>query len=292
VTYTPALPPPLAVDAHKGEAGTVLALSGSETMPGAALLAARAAQRGGAGLVAQGCLDANLLLLVPVAAPEAVLIDLTECWDRSGRELGDARARLAERKPSAVLVGPGLGSGARTRAVVELALALCAVPLVLDADALNVFAGEPERLRAARGPLVLTPHPGEAARLLGHDFGRDEAARAAAARELAQRSGAIVCLKGAGTLVVATGGEPWRNPSGNPGLATAGAGDVLAGLLAAYLARCAFAPGWTPLDAARAAVFVHGRAGDLAAAHLGRRALVASDVIEALAAAQREIDAL
>lgn len=288
----PALPPPLAPDAHKGEAGTVLALSGCETMPGAALLAARAAQRGGAGLVAQGCLDANLLLLVPLAAPEAVLVDLSECFDRSGRVLADARARLLERRATSVLVGPGLGGGARTRALVELALELFCVPLVLDADALNVFAGEPERLRAARAPLVLTPHPGEAARLLGRSVGRASAERVAAARELAQRTGALVCLKGAGTLVVAPGGEPWRNSSGNPGLATAGAGDVLAGLLAAYLARCgAPASAWTPLDAARAAVFVHGRAGDLAAARLGQRALIASDVIDALAAAQRELEA-
>ncbi|MEQ1894900.1 MAG: NAD(P)H-hydrate dehydratase, partial [Planctomycetota bacterium] len=191
----PALPPPLAPDAHKGEAGTVLALSGCETMPGAALLAARAAQRGGAGLVAQGCLDANLLLLVPLAAPEAVLVDLSECFDRSGRVLADARARLLERRATSVLVGPGLGGGARTRALVELALELFCVPLVLDADALNVFAGEPERLRAARAPLVLTPHPGEAARLLGRRVGRASAERVAAARELAQRTGALVCLR-------------------------------------------------------------------------------------------------
>ena len=107
MTDAPALPPPLAEDAHKGDAGTVLSLSGCETMPGAALLAARAAQRGGAGLVAQGCLDANLLLLVPLAAPEAVLVDLTECWDRSGRVLTDARARLLERRPT---VGKVFGS--------------------------------------------------------------------------------------------------------------------------------------------------------------------------------------
>jgi len=288
----PALPPPLASDAHKGEAGTVLALTGCETMPGAALLAARAAQRGGAGLVVQGCLDANLLLVVPLAAPEAVLLDLTECFDRAGRVLADPRARLTARAPTAVLLGPGLGNDARTRALVALGLELFQVPLVLDADALNALAGEPERLRTARAPLVLTPHPGEAGRLLGRSVGRDPRARAEAACELAQRSGALVCLKGAGTLVVAPGGEPWRNPSGNPGLATAGAGDVLAGLLAAYLARCGpGAPGWTPLDAARAAVFVHGRAGDLAAARLGVRALVASDLVAELAAAQRECEA-
>lgn len=287
----PSLPPPLARTAHKGEAGTVLCLSGSETMPGAALLAARAAQRGGAGLVVQGCLDANLLLLVPLAAPEAVLCDLTECWDRGGRELAPARARLLERAPTAVLVGPGLGRGARTRALLALALATFEVPLVLDADALNELAGEPERLRAARGAVVLTPHPGEAARLLGRTLGRGAEERAEAARELARRSGAVVCLKGAGTVVCAPDGHLEVNASGNPGLATAGAGDVLAGLAAAYLARLGpRAPGWTSFAAARAAVHVHGRAGDLAAARVGERALIASDLLESLPEAQRELE--
>lgn len=287
----PSLPPPLARDAHKGEAGTVLALSGCEAMPGAALLAARAAQRGGAGLVVQGCLDANLLVLVPLAAPEAVLCDLTECWDRSGRALADARARLEERAPTAVLVGPGLGRGARTRALVTLVLELFDVPLVFDADALNELAGAPERLRSARGPVVVTPHPGEAARLLGRPVGRAAEERAEAARELARRSGAVVCLKGAGTVVAAPDGRLEVNASGNPGMATAGAGDVLAGLVAAYLARLGpHAPGWTAFAAARAAVHVHGRAGDLAAARTGARALIASDLVAELAAAQRELE--
>jgi len=291
VSARPALPPLLARDAHKGEAGTVLALSGCAAMPGAALLAARAAQRGGAGLVVQGCLDANLLLLVPLAAPEAVLCDLTECWDRSGRALAEARARLEERAPTAVLVGPGLGRGARTHALVTLVLELFHVPLVFDADALNELAGQPERLRAAHAPVVLTPHPGEAARLLGRPVGRGAEERAEAARELAQRSGAVVCLKGAGTLVAAPDGTLEVNTSGNPGLATAGAGDVLAGLVAAYLARVGpRAPGWTAFAAACAAVHVHGRAGDLGAARLGARALIASDLLDELPAAQRELE--
>jgi len=291
VSLRPALPPPLAHDAHKGEAGTVLLLSGCESMPGAALLAARAAQRGGAGLVVQGCLDANLLLLVPLAAPEAVLCDLTECWDRTGRVLADARARLTERAPTAVLVGPGLGRGARTRVLVTLALELFSVPLVLDADALNELAGVPERLRAARGPVVVTPHPGEAERLLGRPVGRGPEERAEVALELARRSGALVCLKGAGTVVAGPDGRIEVNASGNPGMATAGAGDVLAGLVAAYLGRIGpRAPEWTAFAAARAAVHVHGRAGDLAAARVGARALIASDLLAELAAAQSELE--
>lgn len=288
----PRPPPRLARTAHKGDAGRVLCLAGSATMPGAAILCARAAQRAGAGLVAVGCLDALLATVLPPAAPEAVLLDLCEAFELGGRVRPGAAERLAARAPHAVLVGPGLGDDARTRALLALVLATFEVPLVLDADALNALEGEPERLRAARAPLVLTPHPGEAARLLGRALPMDDAGRAAAARELAARSGASVCLKGHGTVVAEPGGATWRNPSGNPGMATAGAGDVLAGILVAYLAlvRAGADPAWTPAAAARAAVYVHGLAGDLAAEARGERALIASDLVEALPAAQRRFE--
>jgi len=238
--------------------------------------------------VVAGCLDAVLLGLVPQAAPEAVLLDLCESFELGGRVRPGAAETILARAPHAALVGPGLGDDARTRAVLGLALEVLEVPLVLDADALNALDGRPETLRRARAPLVLTPHPGEAARLLGRPVPADDGGRAEAARELAGRSGACVCLKGAGTLVVAPDGEPWRNDSGNPGMATAGAGDVLAGILVAYLARTRSASGsWSVLDAARAAVHVHGRAGDLAAARLGEPAVIASDLVACLAEAQR-----
>jgi NAD(P)H-hydrate epimerase len=284
----PHLPPSLPREAHKGVAGRVLSLAGSASMPGAALLCARAAQRAGAGLVAAGCLDAALLSLIPLAAPEAVLVDLTEALELSGRVRAGAAERLLARAPHAALIGPGLGADERTRALLGLVLATLEIPLVLDADALNVLAGEPERLAGARAPLVLTPHPLEAARLLGRVVPPDEAGRAAAARELAERAGAIVCLKGFGTLVVEPGGSVWRNSTGNPALATAGTGDVLAGILLAYLGRVASHPDprWTPLAAARAAVHVHGLAGDLARARLGELGVIASDLVAELPEAQ------
>src|SRR5262249_5754415 len=142
--------------------------------------------------------------------------------------------------------------------------------------ALNALAGEPERLREARASArVLTPHPGEAGRLLRRDVPPTADGRLAAALELAERAGAIVCLKGSGTVVADAAGTSWVNETGNPGMATAGAGDVLAGILVAYLALVASLPGrgWTPLAAARAAVHVHGLAGDLAAERTGERAL-------------------
>lgn len=283
----PRPPPPLAEDAHKGDAGRALCVVGSRTMPGAAVLVARAAQRAGAGLVVVACLDPALLAIVPAAAPEAILVE-PEAEDlRSG-----GRALFAARDCHARLAGPGLGDDARTRLVVRGLLASdFAGPLVLDADALNALDGEPERLRDARGPVVITPHPGEAARLAGAPVSRDPAARADFARALAQRCGAIVCLKGKGT-VVTDGDALFVNATGNPGMATAGAGDVLSGILVAYLARAAafrpLLPG-DALAAARRAVHVHGLAGDLAAGLLGQEGLIASDLIERLPHAQRKL---
>jgi NAD(P)H-hydrate epimerase len=280
------LPPALAPDAHKGDAGRCLLVAGSPWMPGAALLAARAAQRAGAGLVTVGCLDAALVGAITAGVPEAVFADLFGpdggAWDAAA---GSAHA---------LLVGPGLGQDAATRAAVERLLALApGTPRVLDADALNVLDGEPERVAASAGPAVVTPHPGEAARLLGHAVPADEEGRADCARTLARRTGAVVCLKGRGT-VVTDGDELFVNPTGNAGMATAGAGDVLAGILTAYLARRA-ALGGVPdraevLACARAAVHVHGAAGDLAADRLGPRAVVASDLVDDLARAQRELE--
>ena len=281
----PESPPDLAENAHKGDAGRVLLLAGSSDMPGAAVLAARAASRAGAGLVTVAGADARVQGAVAHAAPEAILADLT-----SGHARADWRATLAARSDHARLAGPGLGNSARTRAFVEVLLAAPGeerpAPLVLDADALGVFAGELDALRSARAPLVLTPHPGEAARLLGRPVGNDEEARRAAVLELAQRSGATCVLKGSGTLI-ADGEHIAREDGGNPGMATAGSGDVLAGVLVAYLAR--WVASGQPLDrhaVACAAVAVHARAGDLAAEALGRRALIASDLVDHLAAAQ------
>lgn len=288
----PHLPPPLPGTAHKGDAGRVLAVTGSETMPGAAMLVARACQRAGAGLVAIGCVDAAVLQLVPVAAPEAVLVDLSEVWEREGRRRLRGGTVFDARDPHAVLVGPGLGDDGRTRLVLGEALEAVRVPLVLDADALNALDGEPERVAARAGvDCVLTPHPGEAGRLLGRSIGAGESERAAAAVELARRANAIVCLKGHGTVVAGPDGVTWRNPSGNEGLATAGAGDVLAGILAAFLARCGRGTAYSVREATRAAVYVHGRAGDRAAERVGRRALIASDLIEALPGALEEREA-
>ncbi len=283
----PRPPPRLDRTAHKGIAGQLLIAAGSRAMPGAAILVARAAQRAGAGLVAVTSIDGELDIVLPIAAPEAILVRLVGPVDRPTR---GAFPELAGRSDAARAIGPGLGTDARARALVEALLALGG-PLVLDADGLNHFAGRVERLRAATGALVLTPHPGEAQRLLERPIPSDDRGRLEAAGELAQRAGAIVVLKGAGTVVAsAEGGEvrAWVNPTGNPGLATAGSGDVLTGILGAYL--CRLGPAFDAFDAARAAVWVHGRAGDYGAAVLGERALIASDLVDWLPRAQIELE--
>ena len=272
--------PPLAPDVHKGEAGRVLCVVGSSTMPGAAILVARAVQRAGAGLCVVVDLDAELRRLLPVVAPEAVLANATES--------GDVDWRF--RDPHALVFGPGLGDDSRARRLLASFLeAGSTYPSVLDADALNALDGEPERLRSAAGPLVLTPHPGEASRLLSRIVPHDPDGRREAALELARRADAVVCLKGRGTVV--TDGEAIHvNGTGNEGMATAGSGDVLAGILGAYLAAANRSAGsFTPFDAARLAVHVHGLAGDLAAERVGKRALCASDLVAELPAAQRRL---
>ncbi len=277
----PVPPPARSRDGHKGSSGRVLMLAGSAAMPGAALLAARAAMRGGAGLVRLVDREDLFRLLLPLALPEAVRVvtqgDLDAAW-------------FAARDEHALLIGPGLGlsDASALRRLVRAAAEGFAGPLLLDADALNAFAGRPEELARPRGTLLLTPHPGEAARLLGAEIGALEAERVASARELARRSGAVVVLKGAGTLVD-DGQRQARNPTGGPALSTAGSGDVLAGLLSAYL--CALGPAFDGFAAACAAVWVHGRAGDACAARFGERGTLASDLIEALPAAQRELAA-
>jgi hydroxyethylthiazole kinase-like uncharacterized protein yjeF len=255
-------------DGHKGTFGTVLVVAGSHDMLGAAILCATAALRGGAGLV-QVAVPAALQPFVACAVPPATTVA------RRGAAFAAAVAGA-----SAIVVGPGLGNGAATRVLVRGLLQASTVPLVLDADALNALAPLRTPL-GGRGPVVLTPHPGEAARLLGTTVSRVQQDRAAALRALCERSGGVVVLKGARTLV-GDGAARFTNRTGNPGLATGGTGDVLAGLLGALLAQ-----GMPPLAAARLAVHVHGAAADRLARQLGEAGLIASDLPLAIAAELR-----
>lgn len=258
---------------HKGDAGRVLVVAGSPPMPGAAALASMACLRSGAGL--------SYLAAAPSVAATVVA--------RHPEVVTMAQAEAAQMAASvdAVVVGPGLGNTPATAEVVGSVVERAAgVPVVLDADALNCLNGDVGMLKewSRRGMrAALTPHPGELARIMGcsaPDIGRD---RAAWARRAAEATGAVVVLKGARTLVAAPDGRLAVNPTGNSGMATAGSGDVLSGVLGAMCAGGAGGLG-SVFDAACAAVFCHGVAGDLAAEAKGKRGMTAGDVLHCLPA--------
>jgi NAD(P)H-hydrate epimerase len=191
----------------------------------------------------------------------------------------DARERVRElaRARDAVALGPGLGLDAETQELARQLARDLERPLVLDADALTAVAGRLELLRGAPAPRCLTPHPAELARLLGASVADVQRDRVGAARGVATEYGVHVALKGATTVVATADGRVFLNPTGNPGMASGGTGDVLTGIVGAFLAR-----GMDAADALVAGVYLHGSAGDLAAARLGQESLIASDVIESL----------
>jgi NAD(P)H-hydrate epimerase len=184
----------------------------------------------------------------------------------------------------AVALGPGLGLEPETQAAVRTLVRDVARPMVVDADALTALAGSLAFCREAAAPRLLTPHPGEAARLLGCGIAEVQADRLASARRLASESGAVVALKGARTVIARPDGHAALNPTGNPGMATGGTGDVLTGMAGGLLAQ-----GIAPPAALAAAVYLHGLAGDLAAAARGEAGLIAGDVADAVPAAIRRI---
>jgi hydroxyethylthiazole kinase-like uncharacterized protein yjeF len=228
-------------NSHKGRFGNCVVVGGAQGMAGAALIAARAALHLGAGRVFVDCLDASAWACDPLQ-PELMFRPMAQLEDLQ-----------------AIVLGCGLGQDAAARGRLEAALER-PVPLVLDADALNLIAADEDmqaRLLARRAITVLTPHPLEAARLLRRSTAEVQADRVAAARELALATGAAVVLKGAGSVTALASGRAWINPTGGPALATAGTGDALAGMLGALLAQ-----GYEWLPATLAAVWLHGRAGE------------------------------
>ncbi len=275
--------PATPADAHKGSRGRVLVVAGSAGMSGAAVLAASGAQRAGAGYVTLA-VPGSLLDVVDAGALSAVTRPLPETPGRAlSAEAAHEALRLAA-AADAVVIGPGLGTDPATaRAVVDIVSA-SERPMVVDADALNVLAGVPEVLAGRTAPTVITPHPGEAGRLLGSDAAGVQADRYASARALAG-PGRAALLKGART-VVALGDRTAVNMTGNPGMATTGTGDVLSGVIGALLAR-----GLAPYEAAVVGAYLDGRAGDLAALELGPVGFVAQDLLTRLPRAMSELTA-
>lgn len=253
--------PPRRADCNKGDFGAVAVLGGAPGMLGAALLAARAALYCGAGRVYAGLLDARLG--VDPLTPELMLTS------------ADGLPPLP--RPACLVAGPGMGRSEAARATLEAVLET-EHTLLLDADALNLIAADAalrERVRSRVASTVLTPHPGEAGRLLGTDAAEIQRDRATSVTRLSENLGAVVALKGAGSLVRAPGGEIWRNSSGNPGLAAPGMGDTLAGIIAALIAQ-----GMETEAAAVLGVWLHGAAADLAVEEdLGPRGLSATELL-------------
>ena len=250
--------------AHKGEFGHVLVIGGNHGMSGAVRLAGEAALRSGAGLVSVATRPAQAALL-PLVRPELMCHGIDDP--------ADIVPLLA--RATVVAIGPGLGQDAWARALLAAVLAT-PLPLVVDADALNLLAGSPSQ----RQNWILTPHPGEAGRLLGRSSADVQHDRLGALSALHQRYGGTVVLKGSGTLVTGARPPPWLITTGNPGMATAGMGDVLTGVIAGLFAQAAgtLEGSASVAELAAAAVFVHGAAGD-AAARTGERGVVASDVL-------------
>lgn len=258
--------------AHKGSAGSVALLAGSPHMTGAAVLAARAADRSGAGYVRVGTVT-SARQVIESRLPEALVSDLGENWG------GDPWARFEDetQRSDALIVGPGLGDGDAARALVEAAVNATSLPLLLDADGLNVVAKAKGLLDGRSAPTVMTPHVGEMARLLGIEAREVLTDTLSAARRAAEKFGSVVLLKGARTVVARPDGRAVVNPHGSPSLATAGSGDVLSGVIGALLAE-----GLDPFAAAWAGAAIHGRAGEICADGRGTRGVVAWDVAEAL----------
>ncbi|MBM4015786.1 MAG: NAD(P)H-hydrate dehydratase [Planctomycetes bacterium] len=266
--------------AHKADFGRLLIVGGSLGMHGAPLLAAAAAFRSGAGLVTIA-LPRSLYAVAGAAELRATWLPLP---DHDGQLEPQALAPLlaAAKAADVLAVGPGLGRSAGTVALLREWVPRIDRPLVLDADGLNAFAGAPAHIAGRRKATILTPHAGELRRLTGQEPGDDDEPRRVAAVDLAMRAAATVILKGHRS-VVSNGLVSHFNPTGNPGMATAGSGDVLTGCVAALLAVVP-----DELAAARLGTWAHGRAGDLAAARIGPTGVTATDLIAELPAALAE----
>lgn len=255
---------------HKGNFGKLLLLCGSRGYTGAAFFAAMGALRSGAGLVFLGVPE-SIYGIEAVKLNEPVIFPLP---DAGGRLSADAVPEILTRLPQmdAVLVGPGLGQSEGTLAVARAVLEKAECPVVVDADGINVLSAHRDLLRGRKLPTILTPHDGEFARL-GGVIGED---RMAAATALAEELGCVVLLKGHETCIT-DGTDGYLNPTGNPGMAVGGSGDVLAGVITALLGA-----GLPPLEAAACGAWLHGAAGDRCAAELGQYGMLPTDMLSAL----------
>ena len=265
-----ALLPDRSPDAHKGDFGRILLLCGSWGYTGSAYLAAMGALRAGAGLVFLGVPE-SIYAIEAVKLNEAIVFPLP---DADGALSPDAAAQIEEKlaRMDAVLIGPGLGQSSGALAALETVLREAKCPVVVDADGINLLGKHKALLRGRQYPTILTPHEMEFARL-GGDTSSD---RAEAAINLARTLGCVLVRKGRGTLIT-DGTVSYRNLTGNPGMAVGGSGDVLAGIITAFLGQ-----GLGPMEAAACGCWFHGAAGDLCARELGQYGMLPTDMLAVL----------
>ena len=266
-------------NANKGTMGTLLSICGSFGMAGAAILAGKSALRCGVGLEKLAIPKS----IYPIAAGsilESVFLPLSETSDGKISRTNIPRLLLEAKKSTAVLLGCGLTVCDDTKALVKSFVENCTAPMVLDADALNCIADNPEILKKRKSDIIITPHPGEMGRLCGITAKEVNADRVDVALSFAKKYGIITVLKGSGTIIASPNGQALLNTTGNSGMATGGSGDVLAGMTAGLLAQ-----GKSAFDCAAAAVYLHGLAGDFAAEKLGKISMLPSDIIDCIAQA-------
>jgi NAD(P)H-hydrate epimerase len=270
-------------DTHKGDYGHTLVLAGSVGMTGAAYLCAQAALLSGSGLVTLG---------IPKSLNAVLEVKLTEVMTRPLPETGELSLSLEaldevlelSKKVSVAAIGPGLSLNCDTASLVKRLIELLDKPIVLDADGLNNLAGEVEVLKRKKADIVITPHPGELARLLELSPAEIQKNREKQAKNFSSEYGLVVVLKGYKTVVAGPDGQLYVNDTGNPGMASGGVGDVLTGMIAAFLGQ-----GDSPFEASKKGVYLHGLAGDLAKTEKGEICLIATDILEKLPEAIKSV---
>ncbi len=270
---------------HKGSYGHLLIIAGSVGMTGAACLASEAALRSGCGMVTLG-LPESLNIAVEKKLTEVITKPLPETKQKtlSKKALSEIIALLKNK--DATVIGPGLSQHKQTKELILRLLPKLNIPTVLDADALNSLVNKVSIVKKAKAPVVMTPHPGEMARLINIKTEYIQKNRKAVALDFAKRYNVTLVLKGHNTVVAHPDHKAYVNKTGNPGMATAGSGDVLCGIIGSFLAQ-----GASPYEAAKQGVYLHGLAGDLAARKIGEVSLIAGDILKKIPAATKRFKA-
>ena len=263
-------------DSHKGDYGHVLVIAGSAGYTGAAYLTSQAAALAGSGLVTLG-VGRTIFPIMAMKLIEVMVRPFFETKDCSLSLLAEKEILSFTEKCNAVAIGPGISQNKETQVLVRNLARKCSKPIVIDADGLNAFAGHVEDLKAIQAPHVLTPHPGEMARLTGKDINEIQNNRKDIALAFAREYNTVLVLKGHNTVVASPNGDCYINETGNPGMASGGVGDVLTGVIAAFVAQ-----GLDIFGASVLAVHFHGMAGDLAAKEKGFLSLIATDLLQKL----------